>query len=89
MAGRKSVKSGNPEAVPVEMTEDPAAEAVTEVPAQEEKVFTITCRNNVSGMIGGVMFRDGVGYTRDGYSASWFANKDGYSVDSESERLSP
>lgn len=96
-----------------EVTEDPAAEAVSEeqdilsddiltepeekpeTPVedakaeqkepqnaeQEEKVFKITCRNNVSGLIGGVVFLGGVGYTRDSYSASWFANKDGYSVD--------
>lgn len=98
MAGRKSAKSGNPEAVPAsdentaavtEQPETPAEDADAEQEASQDaapeekdfKNFKITCRNNVSGMIGGVMFQDGVGYTRDGYSASWFANKDGYSVD--------
>lgn len=76
------------EAVPVEqdiLSDEEDAEAdqkELQNAEQEEKAFRITCRNNVSGMIGGVMFLGGVGYTRDGYSASWFANKDGYSVDS-------
>lgn len=78
MAGKKSAKSGLTEAVPA-TKENTAASAVTE--AQEQESFRITCRNNVSEMIGGVRFVNGVGYTRDSYAASWFANKDGYRVD--------
>ncbi|MCM1304574.1 MAG: hypothetical protein NC305_13330 [Lachnospiraceae bacterium] len=50
------------------------------------KSFRVTCRNKISGTIGGVEFVDGVGYTSDGFSASWFANKDGYSVDPGKEK---
>lgn len=64
-----------------------------EVPQEQEAPveagaasFRITCRNKVSGTIGGVEFVDGVGYTSNGFSASWFANKDGYSVDSGKEQ---
>lgn len=53
------------------------------VTAQENKLFRITCRNAVSEVIGGVRFVEGVGYTRNAYAASWFANKSGYRVDRE------
>lgn len=43
-------------------------------------VFRITCRNKISKVIGGVSFVNGVGYTSDGFTASWFGNKDGYEV---------
>ncbi|MCM1193341.1 MAG: hypothetical protein NC123_16425 [Butyrivibrio sp.] len=74
---------------PVEVPEKSpeAAEAGTEKQPETaepgQPLFQITCRNDVSGMIGGVMFVDGIGYTRDAYAASWFANKDGYKVVSE------
>lgn len=136
MAGKKSVKGGDPEVVSAltETTavaeknpeavsaavEDPAAAdpQEQEVPMEEaagepdifsdedpltgleeqegkdpkeesreagldKKLFKITCRNSVSEVIGGVMFVAGVGYTRDAYAASWFANKAGYRVDLE------
>ncbi len=51
--------------------------------AQENQLFRITCRNAVSEVIGGVRFVEGVGYTRNAYAASWFANKSGYRVDRE------
>lgn len=54
---------------------DPPGEAVL-----EEKRYRIACRNKVTETIGGVKFVDGVGYTGDGFSASWFANKSGYEV---------
>lgn len=73
--------------------EEPAAnsEGIREEKVQDgesrrtvlEKLYRITCRNKISEVIGGVMFVAGVGYTRDAYSASWFANKDGYSVSEE------
>lgn len=66
MTGNRSVKKKNPE----------AAETVF----LEERVYRITCRNKVSETIGGVKFVDGVGYTKDGFSASWFENKGGYTV---------
>lgn len=51
--------------------------------AVQKKLFRITCRNAVSELIGGVRFVKGVGYTRNAYAASWFANKAGYRVDRE------
>lgn len=43
-------------------------------------MYKITCRNKISKAIGGVSFVNGVGYTSDGFTASWFGNKDGYEV---------
>lgn len=48
---------------------------------QQQKQYKITCRNKIAKQIGGVDFKDGVGYTFDGYAASWFAAKDGYTVE--------
>lgn len=42
--------------------------------------YKITCRNAFSKEIGGVTFVEGVGYTGDGFTASWFSNKEGYEV---------
>lgn len=70
-----------PEAVPAKETFVDLEGTSKTVP--RKKRFRITCRNNVSEMIGGVNFAAGVGYTEDSYSASWFANKDGYKVDRE------
>lgn len=54
---------------------------VKESPAlQEAPGYRIACRNAVSKEIGGVAFTNGVGYTNDGFTASWFSNKDGYEV---------
>jgi len=49
---------------------------------QPEKVqgYHIICRNKVTKNIGGVDFVDGVGYTEDAFEASWFASKEGYTV---------
>lgn len=44
--------------------------------------YKIVCRNKITKRIGGVDFMDGEGYTLDGYAASWFAAKDGYTVES-------
>lgn len=43
--------------------------------------YKITCRNKITKRIGGVDFTNGEGYTSDGYAASWFAAKDGYTVE--------
>lgn len=48
--------------------------------AQKPQEFMITCRNRISKLVGGVDFQNGVGYTTDGFTASWFGNKDGYDV---------
>ena len=45
------------------------------------KSYVITCRNNVTKVIGGVKFDNGVGRTDDAFAASWFAAKDGYTVE--------
>ena len=47
---------------------------------QNVPTFIITCRNKISKVIGGVSFVNGVGYTNNGFTASWFSNKDGYEV---------
>lgn len=43
--------------------------------------YRIICRNKITKRIGGVDFTNGEGYTSDGYAASWFAAKDGYTVE--------
>ena len=45
------------------------------------KKYRITCRNKITKQIGGVSFTDGEGYTFGGYAASWFAAKNGYTVE--------
>lgn len=45
------------------------------------KKYKIICRNKITKRIGGVDFTNGEGYTSDGYAASWFAAKDGYTVE--------
>lgn len=76
--------------------EEPTGESETEKaeePLPEEKmsgeseaglptIYKIVCRNKITKRIGGVDFLDGEGYTLDGYAASWFAAKDGYTVES-------
>lgn len=65
--GRQEQKEGNPE-----------EKAEPEVVSGGYKVI---CRNPITKQIGGVEFQNGVGYTEDGYAASWFAAKDGYTVE--------
>ena len=48
--------------------------------ADTEPVYQITCCNPVSEYFGGVIFKEGVAYTKDGFTASWFRNKEGYIV---------
>ncbi len=90
-------KAGEPssEEKPIE---EPGAEKGKE-PSPEEKlseeseaglpaVYKIICRNKITKRIGGVDFTEGEGYTTDGFAASWFAVKDGYTVEPvEWERL--
>lgn len=47
---------------------------------KKQKIYEITCRNQITKQIGGVNFENGVGHTCDDYAASWFASKDGYTV---------
>lgn len=78
--------------------EEPGAEKTGELSLKENMseesaagfptVYKIVCRNKITKRIGGVDFMDGEGYTLDGYAASWFAGKDGYTVESaELEQL--
>ncbi len=81
-----------------EPTGEPGADK-TEGPLPEEKpageseaglptIYKIVCRNKITKRIGGVDFLDGEGFTFDGYAASWFAAKDGYTVEqAEMEQL--
>lgn len=48
--------------------------------ADTEPVYQITCCNPVSESFGGVTFEEGVASTKDGFTASWFGNKEGYAV---------
>ena len=74
------------------MTGEPGAEKTEELSPEEKlsgeseaglpAVYKIVCRNKITKRIGGVDFMDGEGYTLDGYAASWFAAKDGYTVES-------
>ncbi len=75
----KEEPAAGPEEIRVEKSRDDECQGTVE----KKKLFKITCRNSVSEVIGGVMFVAGVGYTRDAYAASWFANKAGYRVDRE------
>ncbi len=63
---------------------DPEADQREEQAGQSGRkhvtTYKITCRNRISKVIGGVSFVNGVGYTNDGFTASWFGNKDGYEV---------
>ena len=63
---------------------DPEADQREEQTGQSGRkhvtTYKITCRNRISKVIGGVSFVNGVGYTNDGFTASWFGNKDGYEV---------
>lgn len=65
---------------PVSDKEEASEPGTVDTDAPEERIFRITCRNRISESVGGVEFVDGTGYTRDGFSASWFANKSGYTV---------
>lgn len=64
----------------VKAEENPPEEKPLEDSAPELAGYKIVCRNKITKRIGGVDFKDGAGYTDDGYAASWFAAKDGYTV---------
>lgn len=53
----------------------------TKAEGQSPTRYKIICRNKITKRIGGVDFTDGEGYTSDGYAASWFEAKDGYTVE--------
>lgn len=59
--------------------EDAPVVDLLEVP--DRKKYKISCCNPVNKAIGGVKFRDGIAYTDDAYTASWFGNKAGYNVE--------
>lgn len=61
-----------------QQTADPEVAKVAE---RQPEQYRIICRNKITKQIGGVDFKGGVGYTFDGYAASWFAAKDGYTVE--------
>lgn len=45
--------------------------------------YRITCCNLINESFGGVTFKEGVACTDDGFTASWFRNKEGYTVSAE------
>ncbi len=61
-------------------TQEDEAQGNLEPQQDQLPAFMIICRNKINKMIGGVSFVNGVGYTRDGFTASWFGNKEGYEV---------
>lgn len=63
-----------------DLEDDQQKEQIDQADRRDLKTFMITCRNKISKVIGGVSFMNGVGYTSDGFTASWFGNKDGYEV---------
>ena len=72
---------GEPEKVPdvVQLSEkDKSVECLAV--DKKQKIYEITCKNQITKQIGGVNFENGVGHTCDDYAASWFAAKDGYTV---------
>lgn len=48
--------------------------------AQQQCRYKIVCYQTVNKQIGGLSFQNGVAYTEDAYTASWFGNKAGYTV---------
>ncbi|MDE7339936.1 MAG: hypothetical protein K2N80_05150 [Lachnospiraceae bacterium] len=63
--------------------------AKTEMPAEGVEVqerseagdnYKITCCNPINDSFGGVIFANGVAHTKNGFTASWFRNKKGYTV---------
>lgn len=64
-------------------TDEKMPENAAEIRADEKSPmrYKIICRNKITKRIGGVDFTNGEGYTSDGYAASWFAAKDGYTVE--------
>lgn len=59
----------------------PEEELSGESGARSPVVYKIVCRNKITKRLGGVDFTEGEGYTTDGFAASWFAAKDGYTVE--------
>lgn len=45
-----------------------------------EKKYEIVCRNPINEAFGGVSFHEGIAHTSNGFTASWFNNKEGYIV---------
>lgn len=45
--------------------------------------YKIVCCNPIDEDFGGVSFHEGIAYTDDSYAASWFKNKEGYTVGKE------
>lgn len=82
MAARKT-KSEAAKAAEQQAVDPEAAKAAEQQPEQHK----IICRNKVTKLIGGVDFKEGIGYTSDAFAASWFAAKDGYIVERVKEAL--
>lgn len=68
-----------------EISVEKSADAEAGVQQENGKCYEIICRNPVSKTIGGVTFVNGTGRTEDAFAASWFANKDGYTVKKRGE----
>ena len=49
----------------------------------KKTTYKIVCRNAINETFGGVSFSNGVAYTKNSFTASWFRNKEGYIVEKE------
>ena len=69
--------------------EETKESAVTEKSEKESengktrRRYQITCRNSINESFAGVSFQNGMAFTEDAFTASWFANKEGYTVHRE------
>ncbi len=70
---RLEEQNGTPTKTTVEEAE------VQEQPESEDN-YKITCCNPINDSFGGVIFANGVAHTKNGFTASWFRNKKGYTV---------
>ena len=87
-SGTEKTEEPSPEEEPTgetgaEKAEEPSPEEKLsgESGAGSQVVYKIVCRNKITKRLGGVDFTEGEGYTTDGFAASWFAAKDGYTVE--------
>lgn len=77
MTGKR--KNENETVQKLQKAPEPGKKAAAQQPCR----YKIVCCQTVSKQIGGLSFQNGVAYTEDAYTASWFGNKAGYTVSKE------
>lgn len=63
--------------------EESLKESMEETKKGLSGTYKIVCCNPINEAFGGVHFYNGVSYTDDSFTASWFRNKEGYTVEKE------